>query len=120
MKIYKTRAFAKWAQKEGLRDRNLIVAVDEMNRGLVDAHLSGELKKKRISLGAKGKRGGVRTILAFKVDDVAIFLFGFKKSNQANLTEPEEKAFLILAKALLALSHKGREEKVLNGSLVKV
>ncbi len=39
MRIYKTRAFDKWAAKEGLADPALATAVAEMEAGLIDAEL---------------------------------------------------------------------------------
>lgn len=49
MKIYKTQVFDKWSKKEGLSDFSLQKAVDEMNRGLIDAELGGGLIKKRMA-----------------------------------------------------------------------
>jgi hypothetical protein len=39
MRIFKNKAFNKWAEKEGLSDDALWTAVDEMERGLIDADL---------------------------------------------------------------------------------
>jgi hypothetical protein len=41
MRIYKTRFFDRWSRKLALPDADLIAAVKEINRGLVDAHLGG-------------------------------------------------------------------------------
>ena len=67
MRIFKTKLFSKWARKEKLGDKQLIQAIQEMERGLVDGDLGGHVYKKRIALGGQGKRGSLRTILAFKV-----------------------------------------------------
>lgn len=67
MRIYKTKWFAKWARKEGLVDEALQDAVAEMNDGLVDADLGGHVYKKRAAIAGQGKRGGLRSLLAFKV-----------------------------------------------------
>jgi hypothetical protein len=47
MTIYKTRWFARWARKEGLGDKLLCEAVEEMSEGLFEANLGGNLFKKR-------------------------------------------------------------------------
>jgi putative transcriptional regulator len=44
-------------------------AVNEMANGLVDADLGGGVFKKRVALPGKGKRGGVRTLLATNLKD---------------------------------------------------
>ena len=64
MRIFKNKAFNKWADKEGLSDGALRIAVDEMECGLIDADLGGHLMKKRVAVGGRGKSGGVRTLLA--------------------------------------------------------
>jgi len=37
MRILKNKAFSKWAAREGISDSALRAAVDQMERGLVDA-----------------------------------------------------------------------------------
>ena len=71
MYIFKTKAFSKWAEDEGLPDELLKLAVNEIEQGLVDAKLGGNLYKKRIATSSKGKSGGFRTLLAFKMDETA-------------------------------------------------
>ncbi|NQZ08237.1 MAG: type II toxin-antitoxin system RelE/ParE family toxin [Algicola sp.] len=65
MKIFKTHWFNKWAKKENLPDNALIVAVMEIERGLVDANLGGHVVKKRVAMPGRGKRGSMRTIVAY-------------------------------------------------------
>jgi hypothetical protein len=86
MRIFKNKAFTKWAEKEGLNDDALQIAVDEMERGLIDADLGGHLVKKRVAVGGRGKRGGVRTLLAYKSGDKAFFMYGFAKNARANVS----------------------------------
>jgi hypothetical protein len=79
MQAFKTRTFAKWANGAGLDDDALATAVAEMERGLIDARLGGEVVKKRLALRGRGKRGGVRTLVAFRQGEKAFFIFGFAK-----------------------------------------
>ena len=51
-------------RKTELTNQALCVAVDEMIQGLVDADLGGFVIKKRVGLAGRGKRGGVRTLIA--------------------------------------------------------
>jgi hypothetical protein len=43
----------------------LRTAVYEIERGLIDDDLGGHVMKKRVAVGGRGKRGGVRTLLAY-------------------------------------------------------
>jgi hypothetical protein len=92
----------RWAAKEGLNDANLRAAVDEMQRGLVDADLGGCVFKKRVALPGRGKSGSVRTLLAFKQGHYAFFVYGFAKSVRANIFDTELKALRRLADELLS------------------
>ena len=84
MRIFKNKVFNKWAEKEGLSDDTLRVAVDEMERGLIDADLGGHVVKKRVAVGGRGKSSGVRTLLAYKSGDKAFFVYGFAKNARMN------------------------------------
>ena len=54
----------RWKEKHGLSDQALVKAVAEMEQGLIDADLGGSVLKKRVALPGRGKRGGVRVIVA--------------------------------------------------------
>ncbi len=57
-RTFKTRTFSKWMRKTDLKDQDLLLAVAEMEAGLVDADLGGNVFKKRIALPGMGKRAG--------------------------------------------------------------
>ena len=57
MRVFKNKAFTKWAAKEGVTDDALRTAVEEMARGLIDADLGGQVFKKRVATGGRGKSG---------------------------------------------------------------
>ena len=104
MQAFKTKGFAKWASGEGLGDDALASAVVEMEQGLIDARLGGQVVKKRVALPRRGKRGGTRTVVAFKQGEKAFFIFGFAKNERANVSGLELKALKFLAKELLNYS----------------
>ena len=89
MLTYKTKWFHKWAAKQGVTDASLIIAVQEIATGLVDADLGSQVVKKRIRLHGRGKRGGVRTLVAFRHQYKAFFIYGFAKNERANITHKE-------------------------------
>lgn len=91
MKIYKIKWFRKWAAKEGLADAALHKTVRELVAGLADA-LGGYVYKKRIGLPGRGKRGGVRTLIAFRQGEQAYFMYGYPKNERANISANELEA----------------------------
>ena len=95
--LFKTKRFQKWAANENLSDEVLKKAINEIENGLVDAELGGNVYKKRIGILGRGKRSGVRTLLAFKIEDRAFFIYGFSKNERANINADELKALKIYA-----------------------
>jgi hypothetical protein len=61
-------------------------AVREMENGLVDADLGGNILKKRIALPGRGKSGSARTLIATNRGSRWIFMFGFEKNERENIT----------------------------------
>lgn len=120
MRIFKNKAFNKWAEKERLSDDALRSAVREMERGLIDADLGGHVMKKRLAVDGRGKRGGVRTLLAYKSGDKAFFVYGFAKNVRANVSTDELKALKQLAKELMSYSDKILTKAIQHGALVEV
>ena len=49
-RTFKTKSFAKWMRKTELKDQDLLFAVTEMEAGLIDADLGGNVFKKRVAL----------------------------------------------------------------------
>lgn len=120
MRIYKTRAFSKWAVKEGLNDNALYAAVEEMERGLIDAELGGHVVKKRVALAGRGKSGGARTLIVYQVNNEAFFVYGFAKNARANIKEEELKGLKAYAAILLGYSEKELNEAMKAAVLIKV
>ena len=120
MKAFKTKAFAKWANSEGLDDVALASAVEEMEGGLIDAQLGGDVVKKRVALPGRGKRGGARTLVVFRQGDKAFFVFGFAKNERANVSKDELKALKLLAKELLNYPVTSLDFAVRSGELIEI
>jgi len=120
MRIFKTELFSRWAAKENLKDSNLLLAVDELQDGLIDADPGGHVVKKRVSLSGRGKSGGVRTLIAFRVKDKAFFLYGFAKSARANVSDKELKALRLLAAKFLCYSDAFLNKAMKTGELIEV
>mgnify|MGYP002381165590 CR=1 FL=1 len=89
MRVFKEKGFTRFQHKEGLNDQALCRAIRDAAAGLIDADLGRGLIKQRVARPGQGKRGGYRTIIAYRVKKRAVFLFGFAKSRKANL-DPDE------------------------------
>lgn len=120
VKIIATNAFSRWMKRAGIRDVDLLGAVAEMSRGLIDANLGGDVYKKRFGVAGRGKRGGARTIVATRKGDRWIFLFGFEKNERSNIRPTELIALQKLAKTLLDLHDRDLARAVAAGELKEI
>ncbi len=120
MRIYKTKVFARWADKEGLPDDDLISAITELEAGSVEASLGNYLYKKRIARQGQGKRGSYRTVIAFRHAERAFFLFGFEKGAKDNISSKEKKALATMAKQFMGYTQHALEKAMKSGALIEV
>lgn len=119
-RVFKTRHFSRWIRKTELTDRVLCGAVEEMDRGLIDADLGGGIVKKRVGLAGRGKRSGARTLIATNKGDRWFFVFGFEKNERANIGDDELEALQEVAEQLLARTGRQLDEAVEDGSLLEI
>jgi hypothetical protein len=120
MQAFKTKLFASWATGEGLDDDALASALLEMEHGLIDARLGGQVVKKRVAVSGRGKRGSTRMLVAFKQGEKAFFIYGFAKSVRANVSDKELKALKLLAKELFSYSAAMLCQAVEAGELIPI
>ena len=119
-RLYKNRWFAKFADREGISDATLVAAIDQANRGLIDADLGGGLIKQRVAREGGGKSGGYRTLVFLRHEERAIFAFGFAKSDKANLSAAELRVYKLTAKIVLALTQAQIDTEVREERLFEV
>ena len=120
IRIYKTKVFDRWLKKSEVTDLDLIQAVKEMNMGLVDADLGEHLFKKRIALLGHGKRSGVRTLVASKIDDQWFFLYGFAKNERDTISDRERRVLQVIAGSWLEQDQKMLQRAIEDGELKEV
>ncbi len=120
MRIFKHRHFQQWAKSENLKSEELKKAVEEIESGLHDGNLGGGLYKKRVAMPGQGKRGSCRTLLAFKQEERAFFVYGYAKNAKANISEKERVVYKELAKTLLSLDEKTLDLLLKMGDLSEV
>ncbi len=120
MKIYKTRIFARWAKKAILLDSSLWQAALEVQQGKIDAYYGANLYKKRIANKNRGKSISTRAMLCYESNNKLVFLYGFEKSEQPNISIKEKKMLQILARDILNLDEKSILNRLETGSLIEV
>lgn len=117
---YKTKVFDRWLKKSELTDCDLIRAVNEMNAGLVDADLGEQVFKKRIAVAGRGKRSGVRTLVASKVQDQWFFLYGFAKNERGNISDQELRVLQAIAGSWLQQNQQMLQRAIDVGELKEI
>lgn len=89
MRIFKTKWLARFARREGIDDQSLRAAIERAEQGLIDADLGGGLIKQRVARPGRGRSGGYRMIVGYRVKDRAVFLLGFAKNERENIEDDE-------------------------------
>lgn len=120
MRVFKTRRFDRWACKVGVADTALLKAAVDIERGLIDADLGGNLFKQRVALPGRGKSGSTRTLLATRFAGTLYFLFGFEKSDRDNITQRELGIYQSLASNLVVFSNDQIETALNANELIEV
>lgn len=120
MEKYKLKDFARWAKRERISDKSLIEVIGEMSRGLLGDRLGANIYKKRIKIDGRGKRGGGRVIVLFKDKDVTLFLYGYLKNEQGNISENEERQLRLFANEFSKLTPVDRAKLRMEGRLITI
>lgn len=120
MRVFRTRAFTRFARREGLEDGALFEAMQRAGKGLIDADLGGGVIKQRIARKGQGKSGGFRSIVLFRRGGLAFFVYGFAKSGRQNLRRDELMAFRALADEMLVLDRSALDAALANGTIIEV
>ena len=120
MRIFKNKAFAKFARKEQINDAKLWEAVTAAERGNIDADYGGGVIKQRIARTNQGKSGGYRAIIYYRQADKAFFVYGFSKNARDNIEEDEERELKRQAKITFALSNEQLLKLLENGTYQEV
>ena len=120
MQTFKTKAFTRFADREGLEDAALCEAVRRAGEGLIDADLGGGVIKQRIARKGGGRSGGFRTIMLFRRGELAFFVHGFAKSDRENLRRKELLGLRLLADEYLVLDTAGLADAQATGAIIEV
>ena len=120
MRIFAVKTFTRFQRRERIAERALVRAIARAENGLVDADLGGGIVKLRVARKGEGKSGGYRTIVAYRRGDRAVFLYGFAKSDRANLDAKELLRLRTQGTALMKFDESRFEDMLLDGEVTEL
>lgn len=120
MRVYKVKGFTRFQRRERIADASLVKAVRNAGKGLVDADLGGGLIKQRVARPGEGRRGGYRTVIAYRRGERAVFLYGFAKSARANIDDDELEVLRRRGAGLLNAAEEALEAMIADDELTEV
>lgn len=120
MRVFRNAWFGRFSRKENISDELLLDAVHRAEEGLIDADLGGGVIKQRIARPGGGKSKGYRSVVIYRRADRAFFVFGFPKSDQANISKEEESFFKKMAKEVLLLTDEQLQQLIDKGKFEEV
>lgn len=100
LRFFASKPFMRFARRFGITDAELWQVVN----GEFDADLGGGVFKFRLARRGEGTSGGARAIVAMKVGQRIVLMFGFEKKGQANIKTDELRAFRKAARVYLGYS----------------
>ena len=120
MEIYKTKWFARFANKEKISDDALCEAVKRAEEGNIDADHHGGVISQRIAREGQGTRKGYRTVILFRQGDRAFFVHGYERKNQNRIEKDELMWYRELARSMLNQEEAILQKKMKIGEIIKV
>ncbi|MGR3173348.1 MAG: type II toxin-antitoxin system RelE/ParE family toxin [Candidatus Scalindua sp.] len=73
--------FSKWVRKSKIGNESLLSAIKNIDSGN-NVDLGSGLYKVRVARLNQGKSGGYRTLLVYKQERLALFVYGFAKNEK--------------------------------------
>jgi hypothetical protein len=120
VRVFKNTWFTRYAGKAGISDNELREAANQLEAGQADANLGGDVYKIRIARPGKGKAGGYRVIVLFRSKERTFYVYGFAKSERANISEKELRNMKRAAKKYFSMTSDQLTERVKNGQLIEL
>jgi hypothetical protein len=118
--VFMTKPFARFARKARIGDGDLWETARLANAGAIDADLGGGVIKQRIARTGEGKSGGSRSIILFRFNRRAVFVFGFEKKDVGNIKANELEAFKELSRVILGYSDAEIAKRIVDGALIEI
>lgn len=120
MRIFKTKAFHKFAVKNAILDNDLIEAITRADKGLIDAELGANIIKQRLAKQGQGRSGGFRSFIFYRLQQNHYFVAAISKNKQENISTQELIALKKLAEQYAQLTPQQIEDSVRNGYFIEV
>lgn len=120
MRVFKNIRFTRFACNEDISDSELKDAVNQLEAGHANANLGGNVYKVRFARSGEGKSGGYRVIVLFKKGNKTFYVYGFAKSEKANISEKELRYFKDKAKDYFLLTNEQLKKMIDNDELVEI
>lgn len=118
--VFKTKAFAKFADKEKISDKMLLEAVVRADMGLIDADLGHYMIKQRVAKSGKGRSSGYRILIFYQIQNRSYCVAGFAKNRQENLSDTEFAALKALSKVYQQLKDEDIELLLRQNRLIEI
>ena len=100
LRVFASKPFMRFARRFAIGEESLLETVN----GAWDADLGGGLFKFRLARQGEGSSGGARALIAMRVGQRVVLMFGFEKKDRANISPDELRAYRKAAAIYLGLS----------------
>jgi len=120
LRVFKTKVIIRFFRRERIVDTVLWEAIERAERGSIDADLGGGLIKQRLARPGQGRSGGYRVIVAYRVNNRAVFLYGFSKKDLQNISQDQLQTFRTIGANWLAASAATIEQAIAEGELQEI
>jgi hypothetical protein len=97
LRVFASKPFMRFARRFGIGNEALWNTVN----GACDADLGGGVFKYRLAREGEGSSGGARALIAMKVGQRAVLMFGFEKRDLENIRPDESKEYRKAARIYL-------------------
>jgi hypothetical protein len=97
LRVFASKPFVRFARRFGISDEEIWNTL----RGPYDADLGGGVFKYRLARDGEGTSGGARALIAIKIGQRAVLMFGFEKKDLANIKPDELKGYRRAARIYL-------------------
>lgn len=85
-----------------------------------DAVLGGGVFKFRLARKGEGRSGGARAIVAMKIGELAVLIYGFEKKDQSNISHSDLIGFREAAKTFFELSEREITRLIAQAALIEI
>jgi len=120
VRIFKNKWFHRFTKKEGIADSELKEIVNQLEGGRYYADLGGNVYKMELARKGEGKHGGFRVLVFCRIEERALFHYGFSKSVMGNISQKEVRTIRKQAKTFFIQSSEQIERQITSGDLYEI